>query len=61
MSYFFSESKNINNNHLSALNTRNVIDMSHIFEKCDLTNTNLSHFNTQNVENMDFFLPNAKI
>ena len=62
MSYMFYGFESLSSlPNISKINTRNVIDMSNIFEKCDLTNTNLSQFNTQNVENMDFFLPNAKI
>ena len=53
MTGFFANCKNITNEHLSSLNSKYVINMSELFEKCDLTNINVSLLYTKKVKYMN--------
>ena len=53
LSYFFSKTKNLNNNHLSSLKLKKAYDLSKMFEGCDLNNISLSYIDAQYA--VDFF------
>lgn len=53
--YMFNYKSNLKNIDLTMLDTRNVTNMSCIFQECSgLTTLNLSFLNTQNVTNMSY-------
>ena len=59
-SYFFSNCKNLDNNHLCCLKNNNADNMNHFFEGCDLNNINLCLLDTQNAINLDYFFCRCK-
>ena len=59
-SYFFSNCKNLNDNHLCCFKNIIADNMSHFFEECDLNNINLCNLDTQNSINLDYFFCRCK-
>ena len=60
LSYFFSECKNLNNNHLASMKLNKNQNVTHMFEGCDLNNINLSYIDTSKISNLDYFLAECK-